>query len=77
MMIAYHCNTNTILHANFANRKDKHRIAAYNSIMTRLAKYGHKVNMQIMGNEFSAEYKRIIEGKWRAAYQLVPPNVLC
>ena len=74
-MIAYHCNTNKILHATFANRKDKHRIAVYNSIMTRLAKSGHTVNRQILDNKFSAEYKRIIEEKWKATYQIVPPNV--
>ena len=33
IMIAYHCDSNTILQAPFFNRKDKHRIRAYNSIM--------------------------------------------
>ena len=47
---------------------------AYKSIMTRLAKRGHKVNRQILDNEVSAEYKQIIEKKWKATYQLVPPN---
>ena len=74
-MIAYHCNTNKILHATFANRKDKHRIAVCNSIMTHLAKSGHIVNRQILDNKFSAEYKRIIVEKWRATYELVALNV--
>ena len=30
IMIAYHCDSNTILQAPFVNRKDKHRIRAYN-----------------------------------------------
>ena len=33
IMIAYHCDSNTILQSPFGNRKDKHRIRAYNSIM--------------------------------------------
>ena len=33
IMIAYHCDSNTIIQAPFFNRKDKHRIRAYNSIM--------------------------------------------
>ena len=33
IMIAYHCDSNTILQAQFVNRKDTHRIRAYNSIM--------------------------------------------
>ena len=73
-MITYHYDTNTILHTIFANRNEKYRIAAYNSIMTRLAKRGHKVNIQILENEFSAEYKRIIVEKWRATYELVALN---
>ena len=60
-MISYHCDTNTILYGTFANRKDKHRIAAYNSIMTHLAKRGHTVNINVLDNEVSAEYVRIIE----------------
>ena len=32
IIIAYHCDSNTILQAPFVNRKDKHRIRAYNSI---------------------------------------------
>ena len=30
IMIAYHCDSNTILQAPFVNRKEKHRIRAYN-----------------------------------------------
>ena len=35
IMIAYHCEFNTILQAPFVNRKDKHRIRVYNSIMKK------------------------------------------
>ena len=75
IIITYHCNTNTILHTTFANRKDKHKIAAYNSIMARLTKRGHKVNIHILDHEVSEEYKRIIEENWKVTYQLVSPNV--
>ena len=50
IMISYHCDSNTILQAPFANRKNKHRIRAYSSIMKRLADRGHKVDAQILDN---------------------------
>ena len=53
IMIAYHCDSNTILQAPFVNRKDKHRIRAYNYIMQRLTKKGHQVDVQILDNEVS------------------------
>ena len=38
IMIAYHCDSNTILQAPFVNIKYKHIIRAYSSIMQRLTK---------------------------------------
>ena len=74
-IIAYHCDSNTILQAPFVNRKDKHRIRAYNSIMQNLADRGYNVYIQILDIEVSAEFKKSIEKYWGAIYQLVPPNV--
>ena len=74
-MIVYHCDSNTILQAPFSNRKNKHRIKAYNSIMKILADRGHKVDVQILDNKVIAEFKRSIVDDWGAAYQLVPLNV--
>ena len=74
-MVSYHCDSDTILKAPFSSRKDKHRIRAYSSIMKRLADRGHKVGVQILDNEVSAEYKRVIVDDWGATYQLVPPNI--
>ena len=37
IMIAYNCDSNNTPQASFINRKYKHRIRAYNSIMRRLA----------------------------------------
>ena len=54
IIIAYHCESNTILQAPFVNRKDKHRIRAYNSIMRRLDDRGHQVYVQIIYREVSA-----------------------
>ena len=45
IMTAYHCDSNTILVAPFKTKKDKDRIAAYNSVMTRLNARGHNVNL--------------------------------
>ena len=54
IIIAYHCDSNTIMQAPFVNRKDKHRIRAYKSIMKKLADRGHHVDIQILDNEVSA-----------------------
>ena len=48
ILIAYHCDSNTILHAAFKTRKDKHRIEAYDNIMQRLKSRGHSVDLQIL-----------------------------
>ncbi len=50
-MIAYHADGNLILQQAFKSRSDKHRIAAYNTIMTRLAARSLAVNLQILDNE--------------------------
>ena len=71
-MIAYHCDANLILAKPFPSRKDAHRLLAYNKIMQRLTNNKLCVNLQILDNEASEEYKRIIKNKWNAKYQLVP-----
>ncbi len=75
IMIAYHCDSNAILQAPFKSRSDRHRVEAYNSIMERLRARGHTVDLQILDNEISAEYKKAITETWKAQYQLVPPDV--
>ena len=60
IMIAYHCESNTIMKDPFFNRKDKHRIRAYNSIMQILDDRGHHVEVQIFDNEVSADFKRLL-----------------
>ena len=74
-MIAYHCDSNTILQAPFANRKNKHMIRSYNSIMQKLADRGHHLEVQTLDNEVNAEFNKTIVKDWGASYQLVPPNV--
>ena len=54
IMITYHCDSNTILQAPFVNRKNKHRIQVYSSIMKRLADCIHQVEVQILDNKLSA-----------------------
>ena len=48
IMIAYHCDSKTIIQAPFFNRKEKQRIIEYNSIMQILADRGHHVDVQIL-----------------------------
>ena len=74
-MIAYDCDLNTILQAPFLNRKDKHGIRAYNSIMQEFADRGYHVDIQILDNKVSAEFKKTIKNDWGTTYQLVPTNV--
>jgi hypothetical protein len=75
VMIAYHANSNLILQQAFKSRNDCHRIAAYNSIMTRLAARSLAVNLQILDNEGSTAYKEAITFKWNAKFQLIPPDM--
>ncbi|KAL7525219.1 hypothetical protein ACHAXR_001556, partial [Thalassiosira sp. AJA248-18] len=75
MMVAYHCDSNVILVEPFQSRKDHHRLAAYDKIMAALKKRGHAVNLQILDNEASEEYKNKITETYGARFQLVPPNM--
>ena len=42
--------------------------------MQRLRDHELNVDLQILDNEASAEYKKVIKKKWNANDQLVPPN---
>eukprot|EP00804_Cyclotella_cryptica_P001437 CCRYP_003680-RA/>CCRYP_003680-RA protein AED:0.63 eAED:0.34 QI:0/0/0/1/1/1/2/0/664 len=75
IMLAYHCNSNTILVEPFHSRHDRHHIAAHGRIMTRLRNRGHLVEHQILDNKASKDYHDAITQEWKATYQLVPPNV--
>ncbi len=77
VMIAFHANGNLILQQAFKTRRDKHCVAAYNTIMTRLAARGLLVDLQILDNEASAAYKHAITVTWQAKFQLVPPDMHC
>ena len=76
IMITYHCNANLILAGPFSSRKDTHRLLAYENIMQCLANNKLIVDLKILDNEASAEYKRAIKTKWNASYQLVLCNTL-
>ena len=43
--------------------------------MRRLADRGHQVDVQILENEFSIDFKRTIVENWGATYQLVLPKI--
>ncbi|KAL7550017.1 hypothetical protein ACHAWF_017143 [Thalassiosira exigua] len=75
IMIAYHCDSGAILACPFKSRRDRHRLEAYDSIMERIKSKGFDVDLQILDNEASAEYKKLITDKWNATFQLVPPNM--
>ena len=74
VMIAYH-SSDLILAQPFATSKDKHRIEAYSTIITRLKAAGLDVDLQLLDNDASKDYKEAMIKKWKAKYQLVPPDV--
>jgi hypothetical protein len=74
VMIAYHADGNLILQQAFMTRNDRHRIVAYNTIMSQLAARGLAIDLQILNNEASTAYKEAITVKWKAKFQLVPPD---
>ena len=73
-MIAYNCDANLILAEPFSSIKDTHQLLAYENIMQQLTDNRLIVDLQILDNKAIAEYKRAIKTKWKANYQLVPPN---
>ncbi len=75
VMIAHHVDGNLILQQVFKTRSNKHRIAAYNAIMTRLAARGLAVDLQILNNEASEDYKHAITVTWQVKFQLVLPDM--
>ena len=64
IMLAYHVDTNAILVSVFQSCNDRHRISAYNSIMLRLKYKGHSVDIQVLDDEASANYRRTIVDEW-------------
>jgi hypothetical protein len=68
VMIAYHADGNLILQQAFLTKSDCHRLAAYNSIMMRLAARGLLVDLQILDKEASAAYKQAITFTWKAKF---------
>ena len=60
IMITYHCDKNLILAVTFKTRKDTHRLKSYNKIIQRLSNHNMTVDLQIIENEASVEYKRVI-----------------
>ena len=43
--------------------------------MNCLKAHGHSVDLQILDNKSSAEYRRVIEEDWNVKFQLVPTDV--
>ena len=60
-MITYHCDANLILAVPFKTRKDTYRLIVYYKIIQRLSYHKLTVDLQILYNNDSAEYKRVIK----------------
>jgi hypothetical protein len=61
--ITYHTLSNVILCAPYANRTDAHCLATYNPIMQCLTKRGLTVDLQIINNKASTDFKANIIDK--------------
>ena len=59
--IAYHCDYNTIIAATFKSHANKHILLAHGAIMQKLKDRNILVELHILENEASTEYKRIIK----------------
>ena len=76
-MIAYHCDSNVILQEPFQTKKYTHLIVAYSSIIKRLKARYPIVDLQILNNESSADYRHVIDEDWQIKFQLVTPYFHC
>jgi hypothetical protein len=74
-MIAFHANNNLILQQAFKTMNDCHQIAAHITIMMQLAARGLAVDLQILDYKANATYKEAITVKWKAKFQIVPPDM--
>ncbi len=63
IMIAFHADGNLILQQAFKSKSNCHCIAAYNTIMTRLAARGLSIDLQILDNKATSAYKEAITFK--------------
>ena len=70
-LVSYHLSSIIVLEP-FVYRKDKHRLTAYNIIMQRLKDKNLLVDLQILDNECSKDYKETMKQKWNVTYHLVP-----
>ena len=52
-------------------------MTGYNTIMQLLKDRDMLINLQILDNEASKEYKTLIKDKWNINYQLVPSHIHC
>jgi hypothetical protein len=75
VMIAFYANGSLILQQAFKSKSDRHRIAAYNTIMIHLMARGLSVDLQILDNKASSAYKEAITYKWNATFQLIPQDM--
>ena len=74
-MLAYNVETNVILVDALQSRHNRHRIAAYDRIMSCLKSGGHGVDLQVLENKSIKAYNLDIEDKRNYKFQLVPLNV--
>ena len=51
IILAYHCDSNTILVNTFNSKNDHHCIAAYKSVIIRLRQRDHMVDLQVLDKE--------------------------
>ena len=61
IIVSFYFESNIILQDPFKTKNDKHRVEAYNSIMSLLKTCGHKVDLEILYNKYSMAYKQVVK----------------
>ena len=74
IMMAFYVDTISILVEPFQSKQDIHCLFAYDSIMTRLKKRRHTVDLQILDNEDIQFYGNNIGDNWNFRFQIVSPS---
>ena len=74
-MFLYHVDSNSIWVEPTKNKTEGELILARSRALLRMKACGITPRHQVLDNEASADYIRVITEDWKATYQLVPPDI--
>jgi hypothetical protein len=76
-MIAFHADGNLILQQVFESKSEAIKLQPTTPLWHAWQQGGLSVDLQILDNKASVEYKKAITFKWNTKFQLVPPDMHC